>query len=81
MRILFQLTDETVRIQIETATEDLEKEGQIKFPDDNAREEFIDDCTECIRDNIENMICCDLFTEPDYYDIVLDTAEIYGYVQ
>lgn len=73
------ITDEDIRHDVETMTADLEEEEWIRFPDDKSRDEFIEDCTECIIDKYEFYDGSDCIYAPDYESEILDLAKWYGY--
>ena len=75
--ITLSLDAETLRSCIEQATAELEEESQILFPGSAAREEFIEDCTDCLLDQLDRCGACHL---PDYSEQVLDMARLYNYL-
>ena len=78
--ITFTITDADIRFNVDTAATELEEENQIRFPDNDARAEFIEDCVSCIIDKYE-LYEHDPFTyTPNYEEEVLDTADLYGYL-
>ena len=80
MKITAVITDANIRYYIDQATTELEEENQIRFPDGDARAEFIEDC---VSDEIEKyeLYECDPFGyRPDYQTAVLDMADLYGYL-
>lgn len=81
MKIVYQIiiTDEDVRHDVERTVEEQVANGWIEFPSGEAREEFIDDCTECICDQYENGFYDREMKYEDYENAVLDLAKDYGY--
>ena len=81
MKIVFQITvtDEDVRQNVTDTVEEFENDGQIKFPSDEAREQFIDDCTEFICDKYEAEYWDHELSYMDYEVEVSDMSREYGY--
>ena len=78
--VAITITDSDIRYNVETAASELEEENQIRFPDTDARKEFIDDCVACVIDKYE-LYEHDPFTyNPDYECEVLDLAKLYDYL-
>ena len=75
--ITYTLTNEDIRFEIERAAAELEEDNQVRFPDSEAREEFIQDCTECVMDKAE---LYELDYRPDYALEILDMAKLYNYL-
>lgn len=69
------ITDGMIRDDVIQALTDAETDELITIPSDALRDEFITDCIECTVMNYQD------FDEynPDYNDIVLDMAKLYGY--
>ncbi len=78
--IAFTITDADIRYNVDTAATELEEENQIRFPDGDARAEFIDDCVSCIIDRYELYEHDPFIYTPDYEEEVLDLAKLYGYL-
>ena len=78
--IAFTITDADIRYNVDTAATELEEENQIRFPDYDARAEFIDDCVSCIIDRYELYEHDPFIYTPDYEVEVLDLAKLYGYL-
>ncbi len=78
--IAFTITDADIRYNVDTAATELEEENQIRFPDCDARAEFIDDCVSCIIDRYELYEHDPFIYTPDYEEEVLDLAKLYGYL-
>ena len=74
------ITEADIRVQIEAAATELEEDNQIHFPDSESRAEFIEDCIACEIDKYEFYDRDPFGYRPDYSDIVLDTAKLYGYL-
>ena len=53
MKITAVITDADIRYYIDQATTELEEDNQIRFPDSDARAEFIEDCVACEIDSYE----------------------------
>ena len=62
------ITDADIRWYIDQAATELEEDNQIRFPDSEARKEFIEDC-------VRNPFGY----RPDYKVTVLDMADLYEY--
>ena len=73
------ITQSDIRLEIETAASVLEQDGQIAFPDGNARNGFIEDCVLSQIDGIELYDSDPFRSEKDYTIDVLDMAAFYGY--
>ena len=69
------VTEDDVIFGIEEATAELEEDGQVSFPSDDARAEFIEDC---ITNTLDKFSLYEHYA-PDYSSEVLDTAGVYGY--
>ena len=78
--IAFTITDADIRYNVDTVAAELEEENQIRFPDCDARAEFIDDCVSCIIDRYELYEHDPFIYTPDYEEEVLDLAKLYGYL-
>ena len=74
------ITDADIRFEIDQAATELEEENQVRFPDAAAREEFIEDCVSSEIDKIELYERDPFRYCPKYSDIVLDMADLYGYL-
>ena len=75
MKILYQITDEIVRSELEKAIKECVEEGWLVFPSVPDREEFTEDCVQSTIDKFE---LYETYT-PNYEEIVLDMANLYGY--
>ena len=75
MKVLYMVTDETIRSEIEYAITECLEENWIVFPSVPEREEFTEDCVQSTIDKYE------LYEtyNPNYEEIVLDMASLYGY--
>ncbi len=73
------VTESDIRFEIEAAVSELEQDGQIAFPDGNARNGFIEDCVLSQIDGIELYDSDPFRSEKDYTIDVLDMAALYGY--
>ena len=65
------ITDADIRWYIDQAATELEEDNQIRFPDSEARKEFIEDCVLYERNPFGY--------RPDYKVTVLDMADLYEY--
>lgn len=74
------VTESDIRFEIETAISVLEQDGQIAFPDENARNEFVEDCVRSQIDRVELYDSNPFRSRKDYSVDVLDMAELYGYL-
>lgn len=82
MKTVFAITDESIRYKLEDTVTDCEENEWIKFPDNETRSEFIEECCSEIIEYYENKEFYDYphgNYEPNYYDTVLDNAKLYGY--
>lgn len=75
MKVLYMVTDETIRSEIENAVSECEEENWIVFPDPVSRSEFMEDC---IQSTVDKFELYETYT-PNYEEIVLDMASLYGY--
>ena len=73
------ITEDDIRQGFEEAVAQLEEDGAIRFPDTEARAEFIDDCVSCEIDKVELYDSDPFAHRPDYAIAVLDMADLYGY--
>ena len=75
MRINITINDETIRADVESAVQFAEWDNFLGFPNDAARDEFIDETTDEIISKYE------IYANyhPDYAETVLDMAEMAGY--
>lgn len=74
------ITEDFIRERIREAAAELEADGDIRFPDSEARTEFIEDCVYYEIDKYE-LYDIDPFGEKvNYALVVLDMAEVYGYL-
>ena len=80
MKITAILTDADIRYNIDLAATELEEENQIHFPDTAARKEFIEDCVSSEIDKYELYERDPFGYRPKYSDVVLDIADLYGYL-
>ena len=79
--VLFTVTEDGIRSEIEAAVTELEEAERIHFPNAQARTEFINDCAGCAMYDYE-MHEYDLRVyTPNYIMVVLDTAKLYGYTE
>lgn len=81
MRTIVKTTDADIRAGIEDEVIDLEENDMIAFPDTDAREQFIQECTEQAIETCElNAYYEDNTSRPDYASIVFDAAQMDGYL-
>ena len=71
------ITDADIRYYIDQAATELEEDNQIRFPDSDARAEFIEDCVACEIDSYELYERNPFGYRPDYRVTVLDMADLY----
>ena len=76
----YTVTESDIRFEIETAISELEQDGQIAFPDGNARNEFVEDCVRSQIDKLELYDRNPFKSRKDYTVDALDMAELYGYL-
>ena len=74
------ITDGDIRFEINQVATELEEENQIHFPDAVAREEFIEDCVSSEIDKYELYERDPFGYRPKYSEVVLDMADLYGYL-
>ena len=74
------ITDADIRYYIDQAATELEEENQIHFPDSAARAEFIEDCVSSEIDKYELYERDPFGYRPKYSEVVLDMADLYGYL-
>lgn len=73
------VTDADIRWHIDQAATELEEDNLIRFPDSNARAEFIEDCVACEIDSYELYERNPFGYRPNYRVTVLDIADLYEY--
>ena len=73
------ITDADIRWYIDQAATELEEDNQIRFPDSEARKEFIEDCVASEIDSYELYERNQFGYRPDYKVTVLDMADLYEY--
>ena len=79
MKITAVITDADIRWRIDQAATELEEDNQIRFPDSDARAEFIEDCVSSEIDSYELYERDPFGYHPDYRVTVLDMADLYEY--
>ena len=79
MKITAVITDADIRWRIDQAATELEEDDQIRFPDSDARKEFIEDCVSSEIDKYELYDRHPFGYRPDYKVTVLDMADLYEY--
>ena len=79
MKITAVITDADIRYYIDQAATELEEDNQIRFPDSDARAEFIEDCVSSEIDKYELYERDPFGYRPDYRVEVLDMADLYEY--
>ena len=73
------ITEDDIRSGFEEAVAQLEEDGAIRFPDTEARAEFIEDCVGSQIDKVE-LYDWNPFIDPEDYAVeALDMADLYGY--
>lgn len=80
MRILIQITEETIRNNVMDSVTDCMDNGWIAFPDNASMEQFVTDCTQSVMDSYETSEYYPRPYVPDYTDIVMDNAKWDGYL-
>ena len=73
------ITDADIRYHIDQAATELEEDDLIRFPDSDARAEFIEDCVSSEIDKYELYERDPFGYRPDYKTEVLDMADLYEY--
>ena len=79
MKITAVITDADIRWYIDQAATELEEDDQIRFPDSEARKEFIEDCVASEIDKYELYERDPFGYRLDYRIEVLDMADLYEY--
>ena len=80
MRVIWTVTDEDIRNSVEKALADLEEDKQVFCPEEESREEFIEDVAESIIDRIRMVDePIGLLKREITYGEVWDTARLYGW--
>ena len=73
------ITEDDIRSGFEEAVAHLEEDRVIRFPDTEARAEFIEDCVGSQIDKVE-LYDWNPFIDPEDYAVeALDMADLYGY--
>ena len=73
------ITDADIRYYIDQAATEMEEDNLIRFPDTDARAEFIEDCVSSEIDKYELYERNQFGYRPDYKTEVLDMADLYEY--
>ena len=73
------ITDADIRYHIDQAATELEEDNLIRFPDSDARAEFIEDCVSSEIDKYELYERNPFGYRSDYRVTVLDMADLYEY--
>ena len=79
MKITAVITDADIHWHIDQAATELEEDNLIRFPDSDARAEFIEDCVSSEIDSYELYERDPFGYRPDYRVTVLDMADLYEY--
>lgn len=80
MKVIMQVTDDSIRYNIEDSITDLEYDGILEFPSEQEKEQFILDCMSEVIENYETSDYYDSVYVPNYNDIVYDSAKWNGYL-
>ena len=80
MKVIMQITDDSIRYNIEDSITDLEYDGILEFPSEHEKEQFILDCMKEVIENYETNDYYDSVYVPHYDDIVYDNAKWDGYL-
>lgn len=78
-KIIVQITDETVKNNVEDTIKECTEEGWIDIPQDEMPE-FVQECVETIIDSYELHERDIQEFHVDYQDVVLEIAQMYGYL-
>ena len=70
------ITEDMIRDKFDFDIRELEEDGQIEFDSEGQRNIFLDDCVEEVLDKYETYGIMEY--APDYEEIILDNAELYG---
>lgn len=74
------ITEEMLRARFEEIATELEHDGTVTYPDDEAREEFIADCVDSALDGIELYDWNPITIYNNCEERLLDLAQVYGYL-
>lgn len=80
-RISITINDETILADVQLTIDYMLEDEEITFPNDEAREEFANDCAEEIIDRYENSWDDSIPGMEAIRDIVYDNAEVNGYLK
>lgn len=80
MRIVYQVTDEDVRVNVVEALEEIESDEVVTYLDESEREEIIECAVDYSCDAYERNACCGGYT-PQYYTTVYDTLRDYECIE
>ncbi len=78
-KFIATITDSEIRARFSEAVAELERNNQIRFPDSQARANFIEDCVSSEIDKYELYDSNPFSYQTNYAVEVLDMAELYGY--
>ena len=70
------ITEDMIRDKFDFDIRELEEDGQIEFHNDEQRDEFIEECVAEVVDKYEDYGIMEY--APNYEEIILDMAELYG---
>ena len=80
MKVIMQITDDSIRYNIEDSIADLMSDGILEFPSEQEKEQFILDCMNEVIEDYETSDYYDSVYVPNYDDIVYDNAKWNGYL-
>lgn len=76
----YTVTDSEIRENVEYIVNDLLESDEIKFMDDNVREEFIEECVATVIDIYNHQYDYEPYV-PGIESVVWDIARTYGYLE
>lgn len=81
MKIVYQIaiTDDDIRYDVESIVKENCDNEWIKFPNEEARAEFIDDCVEYFCDQYEDGFYDRVMERDEYEAVIIEFADDYGY--
>ena len=80
MKIIMQVTDESIRYEIEDVITEFTDDKILDFPSEQEKEQFIVDCMNEVIQSYETSEYYDCVYVPHYNEIVYDNAKFDGYL-
>jgi len=78
-KISITITEETLREHFEDLANKAEENHAIAFPSSEERKDFIEDCTQCALDDMENYDSNPILIYDTCEEQLFDMATLYGY--